>query len=224
MCIIFLQPSLPNTMPTSTTTTTTTVVTAFHISSTILISTPNKYAFFTATCIPAPIQPSTSASFQPSTSFTFPAPVTHAINLTTLTAGARASCIKTPKPAITHCIKTTIPRTPKAPKPVSPPPPSPGGNSILANDFPFLDCKGSTATSPYRMSSLSGPFNVTSFTATYCFTAALSSSPVPDSSCSSTTVDKIAFILVASPTGCTQHSFPSWSATFGVEYRKKSWG
>ncbi|EFJ40012.1 hypothetical protein VOLCADRAFT_100251 [Volvox carteri f. nagariensis] len=171
-----------------------------------------------ANCVPFPfylfgLLRTANASFAPidgaagiwlSDKWVTAASVTHAINVTTLTAGASASCIKTPKPAITHCIKTTIPSL-QPPchlhsnnLPPSPPGP-PGGNSILANDFPFLDCKGSTTTSPYRMSSLSGPFNVTSLTATYCFTAAVSSSPVPGSSCTSTTIDKIAFILVLPP-------------------------
>ncbi|EFJ40014.1 hypothetical protein VOLCADRAFT_100255 [Volvox carteri f. nagariensis] len=121
------------------------------------------------------------------------ASVTHAINVTTPTTGAsasaRASCIKTPKPAITHCIRTTIPSS----------------VPFISFTSPAISVSSDPATStPTNSPQVPRVPQVPqdtqgSQTPTYCFTAALSSSPVPGSSCTSTTIDKIAFILAPGP-------------------------
>ncbi|GLC67976.1 hypothetical protein PLESTF_000629900 [Pleodorina starrii] len=68
------------------------------------------------------------------------------------------------------------PASPPPPPPASPPPPPvsplPSNNDVLVDEFPFsASCRTTrdASYSPYRLTSLMGPYNATAATATYCF-------------------------------------------------------
>ncbi|EFJ39538.1 hypothetical protein VOLCADRAFT_100843 [Volvox carteri f. nagariensis] len=87
------------------------------------------------------------------------------------------------------------PKVPKAPQ-LSPPPPLGGGNTFLVDNFPFFascSVRDTNLRPPYRASTPTGPLNVTSTTATYCFhLVATNSSGSP---CAGMSINRLEFIV-----------------------------
>ncbi|EFJ47796.1 hypothetical protein VOLCADRAFT_91772 [Volvox carteri f. nagariensis] len=141
----------------------------------------------------------------------FPAPfisaICTAISTTTISTTTRLTAAyltpKSPKaPSPPKAPKAPSP--PKAPKPpkvpkapqLSPPTPFGGGNTFLVDNFPFFascSVRDTNLRTPYRASTPTGPLNVTSTTATYCFHLVATNSS--DSPCAGMNINRLEFIV-----------------------------